>query len=58
MLIQEISRLSLSCPSLNDAGSDLDLLSNVTSTPSQTLTLTTPIFPQSAHYRKRKYLIN
>ncbi|XP_073999272.1 rho guanine nucleotide exchange factor 18 cysts isoform X5 [Rhodnius prolixus] len=50
---QEISRLSLSCPSLNDAGSDLDLLSNVTSTPSQTLTLTTPIFPQSAHYRKR-----
>lgn len=50
---QEISRLSVSCPSLHDAGSDLDLLSNVTSTPTQTLTLTTPIFSQSAHYRKR-----
>ncbi|KAK9496508.1 hypothetical protein O3M35_013205 [Rhynocoris fuscipes] len=49
---QEISRLSVSCPSLNHASSsDPDLLSSVTST--QTLTLNTPIFAQSSHYRKR-----
>ncbi|XP_024082157.1 rho guanine nucleotide exchange factor 18 isoform X3 [Cimex lectularius] len=49
---QEASRLSASCPSLNDAGSDPDLLSSVNSTPSQTLTLATPALSRSIYHKR------
>ncbi|KAL1110609.1 hypothetical protein AAG570_008137 [Ranatra chinensis] len=49
---QEVTRLSASCPSLHDAGSDPDLISSVNSTPTQTLTLNTPAITRST-YSKR-----
>ncbi|XP_014274451.1 rho guanine nucleotide exchange factor 2 isoform X3 [Halyomorpha halys] len=49
---QEASRLSASCPSLNDAGSDPDLLSSLNSTPTQTLTLTTPAITRSVSHKR------
>ncbi|CAH1391164.1 unnamed protein product [Nezara viridula] len=49
---QEASRLSASCPSLNDAGSDPDLVSSLNSTPPQILTLTTPATTHSLPHKR------
>uniref|UniRef100_A0A0A9YP88 Uncharacterized protein n=1 Tax=Lygus hesperus TaxID=30085 RepID=A0A0A9YP88_LYGHE len=49
---QEASRLSSSCPSLNDAGSDPDLISSINSTPTQTLTVAAPTASRSLYHKR------